>query len=110
MLPVLAAVVAAALLIPNAGEAEGPAAGPDTTAALFVGNNWDGTADVVDPKTFEKLDHFNVVPDLQGAWPRSTRTRCASATSWPSGSWSARATTSSSTTCSAPTTAASSTC
>jgi WD40 repeat protein len=65
MLPLLAAVVAAILLIPNAGEAEGPAATAETTAALFVGNNWDGTADVVDPKTFEKLDHFNVVPDLQ---------------------------------------------
>jgi YVTN family beta-propeller protein len=36
-----------------------------TTSVLFVGNNWDGTADVIDPKTFQKVAHFNVVPDLE---------------------------------------------
>ena len=66
-LPVLAAVLAAVLLIPNSGRsAENPqAAPPGTSAVMFVGNNWDGTADIVDPATFKKLDHFNVVPDLQ---------------------------------------------
>ena len=32
---------------------------------LYVGNNWDGTAHVVDAKTFEVLDRFNIVPDLE---------------------------------------------
>jgi DNA-binding beta-propeller fold protein YncE len=38
---------------------------PGTRAVLFVANNWDGTADMVDPTTFQKLDRFNVVPDLE---------------------------------------------
>jgi 6-phosphogluconolactonase (cycloisomerase 2 family) len=28
-----------------------------------VGNNWDGTADAVDPFDFQKLAHLNIVPD-----------------------------------------------
>lgn len=31
---------------------------------LVVGNNWDGTADVIDPHTFERLTRLNIVPDL----------------------------------------------
>src|SRR5918998_423393 len=31
---------------------------------LLVGNNWDGTADVVDPVTFRRLVRINIVPDL----------------------------------------------
>ena len=40
-------------------------AAPGTRPVLFVANNWDGTADMVDPKSFQKLGRFNVVPDLQ---------------------------------------------
>jgi DNA-binding beta-propeller fold protein YncE len=37
----------------------------DVRPALFVGNNWDGTADVIQPGgRFRRLAHFNVVPDL----------------------------------------------
>ena len=32
---------------------------------LFVANNWDGTADIVDPQTFAKLGRLNVIPDLE---------------------------------------------
>ena len=32
---------------------------------LVVGNNWAGTADIVDPHTFERLERLNIVPDLQ---------------------------------------------
>ncbi len=32
---------------------------------LAVSNNWDGTVDLVDPRTFKQLEHINVVPDLQ---------------------------------------------
>src|SRR5687767_1236485 len=32
---------------------------------MFVGNNWDGTADVVDAHTFERLARINVIPDKE---------------------------------------------
>ena len=35
----------------------------DVRRAVFVGNNWDGTADILDPGTFERLGRINVVPD-----------------------------------------------
>ena len=35
-----------------------------TEDVLLVGNNWDGTADVVDPRTFRRLVRINIVPDL----------------------------------------------
>jgi len=38
---------------------------PTTRAVLFVGNNWDGTADVVDPKSFKVLTRLNIVPDRE---------------------------------------------
>ena len=37
--------------------------GAETREALFVANNWEGTADLIDPKTFEKLVQINVIPD-----------------------------------------------
>src|SRR3954451_2514218 len=48
----------------------GVSAAPATAAAatrpvLWVGNNWDGTADAVDPFTFQKLAHLNIVPDKE---------------------------------------------
>jgi DNA-binding beta-propeller fold protein YncE len=30
---------------------------------MFVGNNWDGTADVVDARTFQRLQRIDVIPD-----------------------------------------------
>ncbi len=36
-----------------------------TRPAILVGNNWDGTTDIVDPETFVRLDRINVVPDRQ---------------------------------------------
>ncbi len=30
---------------------------------MFVGNNWDGTADVVDAHTYEKIKRIDIVPD-----------------------------------------------
>jgi len=35
-----------------------------TRQVLTVGNNWDGTADLVDPRRFTRLDRINIVPDL----------------------------------------------
>ena len=34
-----------------------------THEVLVVGNNWEGTADVVDPRTFERLIRLNIIPD-----------------------------------------------
>ena len=48
----------------SATATQAPADRPDTRPVLFVGNNWDGTAHLVDPRTFKKLAHINVVPDL----------------------------------------------
>src|SRR3954465_4589215 len=35
-----------------------------TRQVLTVGNNWDGAADLVDPRRFTRLDRINIVPDL----------------------------------------------
>ena len=32
---------------------------------LTVGNNWDGTADLIDVRTFRRVMRLNIVPDLQ---------------------------------------------
>src|SRR6188472_180168 len=61
-----AALAAAAFAVPaSAAAQEGPPVAPGTKSVLFVANNWDGTADVVDPQTFAKLGRLNVIPDLQ---------------------------------------------
>src|SRR3954447_17481829 len=32
-------------------------------SVMYIGNNWDGTANVVDSQTFAKVGRVNVVPD-----------------------------------------------
>src|SRR5688572_6574381 len=44
---------------------EGPPQRPDTRPVMFVGNNWDGTADIVDARTFERLARINTIPDRE---------------------------------------------
>ncbi|HEX8854847.1 MAG TPA: hypothetical protein VF752_04535 [Thermoleophilaceae bacterium] len=39
------------------------AAPPGMRDVLVVGNNWEGTADVVDARTFERLTRLNIIPD-----------------------------------------------
>ncbi len=53
--------LAAALAI--AAAAPAPAA-PAARDVLVVGNNWDGTADIVDPHALKVLTRLNIVPDL----------------------------------------------
>jgi hypothetical protein len=48
----LALVLVGALVVSGRGDAAPAAEPPVTRSVLFVGNNWDGTADIVDPKTF----------------------------------------------------------
>ena len=67
LLTALVAVAATLALVPaaSAEETRGSLArrSDDVRRAVFVGNNWDGTADVLDPETFERLGRINVVPD-----------------------------------------------
>jgi DNA-binding beta-propeller fold protein YncE len=56
---VVGLLAAIALAGPAAAAQEG------TRPVLFVANNWDGTADVIDPQRFTRLARINVVPDLQ---------------------------------------------
>jgi len=46
--------------------AHGPAEATSTPAprtVMFVGNNWDGTADVIDAKTYKRLKRIDIAPD-----------------------------------------------
>src|SRR3954451_14256157 len=36
---------------------------PKTQSVLVVGNNWDGTADVIQPTKFKRLTRLNIIPD-----------------------------------------------
>ena len=63
----LAAAATTALLLTGAPAAasEGPPVTPGTRQVMNVGNNWDGTVDMVDPTTFQVLRRLDVVPDLE---------------------------------------------
>ncbi|MGA8845915.1 MAG: serine/threonine protein kinase [Nocardioides sp.] len=79
-----AALIAAATVLGGAGAAPVQAAGDTSSASslavlsnpgptgdpvegtrrvVFVGNNWDGTADLIAPGSFERLGRIDVVPD-----------------------------------------------
>jgi YVTN family beta-propeller protein len=63
---IMLAALALAVAFPAAASAqEGPPVVPGTKSVLFVANNWDGTADVIDPQTFAKLGRLNVIPDIE---------------------------------------------
>jgi DNA-binding beta-propeller fold protein YncE len=55
--------VAAAAVLAAAWPAAAPAAAKRQRDVLVVSNNWAGTADVVDPRTFRRLARLDVVPD-----------------------------------------------
>src|SRR5690242_12492745 len=59
--------VAAALVLTVAGPATAASAASDASAlreVMFVGNNWDGTADVIKSSgDFAKVGRINVIPD-----------------------------------------------
>ncbi|HEX6023701.1 MAG TPA: hypothetical protein VFZ00_17035 [Solirubrobacter sp.] len=52
-------VLGAALIVPATAEAKLP----PTRDILTVANNWDGTADLVDPRRFNVLKRLNIIPD-----------------------------------------------
>ena len=53
------AVAVAGALAPSAFAADRPG----LRDVLVVSNNWAGTADLVDPHTFKRLERINVIPD-----------------------------------------------
>jgi DNA-binding beta-propeller fold protein YncE len=61
----LALIAALVVLAVPAGAASAAPQPPDTRDVLYVGNNWDGTADVVDPQTFQALARINIIPDIE---------------------------------------------
>ncbi|MBE1602135.1 hypothetical protein H4687_008264 [Streptomyces stelliscabiei] len=71
------AAVAALALTATAVATAGPAsAAADLREVMFVGNNWEGTADVIKASgDFAKIGRINVIPDKPPGWRRSTPTR-----------------------------------
>jgi YVTN family beta-propeller protein len=61
------AATAALALAPDAVAAgpEGPPERKDTHQVMFVGNNWDGTADIVDARNYKRLARINTIPDRE---------------------------------------------
>jgi len=57
------ALVAVAAVAADAGAAVRKRA-PLTRDVLYVGNNWDGTADVIQPRRFGRLARLNIIPDI----------------------------------------------
>ena len=49
----------------QAAATEGQTPVGDVKRVVFVGNNWEGTADVLAPGTFEKLGTINIIPDRE---------------------------------------------
>jgi DNA-binding beta-propeller fold protein YncE len=58
----------AALLVcaaPAAAETGPQPVAGETRSVILAGNNWDGTTDVIDPYTLQRLDRINVIPDKE---------------------------------------------
>jgi DNA-binding beta-propeller fold protein YncE len=58
-------IMVIALVLALVGAEHASAAKKRTRPVLTVGNNWAGTADLVDPVRFKRLKRLNIVPDLQ---------------------------------------------
>ena len=59
---VIALIAALVMIVVPATAAAAPR--PAERDVLYVGNNWDGTADVVDAQTFQRLARINIIPDI----------------------------------------------
>jgi DNA-binding beta-propeller fold protein YncE len=59
----LAGAVAFAAALVVAAPAAAQSAPAPTRPVLIVGNNWDGTADVLDVPSYERIARINIVPD-----------------------------------------------
>ncbi|MGB0190357.1 MAG: hypothetical protein ACPF9W_05235 [Nocardioides sp.] len=99
-----APVVAAAPAPQVPAAAPGRTKGKDLRRVVYVGNNWDGTADVLLPGSFRRIGRLDIVPDYDERIAEISLNPTGWSTTSPSSSSSARATTSSWTTCTPPTT------
>src|SRR6476660_611832 len=66
LMTALAALLLGSLPAPAAAVVErsaGVASSDGARNAVFVGNNWDGTADIIAPGSFERLGRVDVIPD-----------------------------------------------
>jgi YVTN family beta-propeller protein len=63
MRALMVVATALALLLTSAGPAV--AAKKKTRPVLVVANNWDGTADVIDPRRYTRLKRLNIIPDIE---------------------------------------------
>jgi DNA-binding beta-propeller fold protein YncE len=61
----LATFLLLALAAPAAAETGPDPVAGETRGVILAGNNWEGTTDVVDPYTFERIDRINVIPDKE---------------------------------------------
>src|SRR5215217_1257923 len=61
----LTVLVAAALALTGALAPAADAKRKRTRPILTVGNNWAGTADLVDPKRMVRLARLNIIPDYE---------------------------------------------
>jgi DNA-binding beta-propeller fold protein YncE len=62
----LATAIVAAGIVAGANGAVVSSSPSALRSVLLVGNNWDGTVDVIDPATFDRIDRIDVAPDYQG--------------------------------------------
>jgi hypothetical protein len=66
---VIVTLIVAVAVGPAAACALASSAGPpkrrDTRQVMFVGNNWDGTADIIDARNFRRLARLNTIPDKE---------------------------------------------
>jgi DNA-binding beta-propeller fold protein YncE len=63
---VFALIAALVLVALPATAAAAPRKKPPTTrSVLYVGNNWEGTADVVQPRKFKSIARINIIPDIE---------------------------------------------
>src|SRR5688500_16701763 len=63
VIALIALLVAAALPV-DVAEGASRKKPPKTRNVLYVGNNWDGTADVVQPRRFRRIARINIIPDI----------------------------------------------
>jgi YVTN family beta-propeller protein len=58
----LIGLIVLALMLAAAGPA---VAAKKTRPILVVANNWDGTADLIDPRRYTRLKRLNIIPDIE---------------------------------------------
>src|SRR6185295_16766749 len=62
----IVAIAAIAMMMQPAGADALGSTNPRLDHVLFVGNNWDGTADVIAPdRGFVRIGRINIIPDIE---------------------------------------------